>query len=43
MYGKGASLNVHVAMGIVVFQALHGPANVVAAAPAPAPPASSEA
>ena len=42
MYGKGASLNVHVAMGIVVFQALHGPANAVAAAPAPAPPASSE-
>lgn len=29
MYGKGASLNVHVALGIVVFQALHaGPAAV---------------
>lgn len=25
MYGKGASLNVHVALGIVVFEAVHAP------------------
>lgn len=25
MYGKGASLNVHVALAVVAFQALHGP------------------
>ncbi len=31
MYGKGASLNVHVALGIVLFQALHGAGAVVPA------------
>ncbi len=35
MYGKGASLNVSVALGIACFQALHGPARPAAVAGSP--------